>query len=165
MNRMVCGFIFHESMNSVLLARMGANHKIEYIAGKLNGCGGKIEPGESAQEAMQRECFEEVFFNSYPTDWKNIITIRGEDYEVDFYFMVLNSFHCECLSKRLKEEGVDAAWYHVKALPDDVVFNLRWLIPLAADPDIYKPLGGWEQPWTNAKAGRLVTGYPQIPES
>lgn len=56
MNRYVVAFVFNETLNRVWLIR---KNKPEWQKGCLNGIGGKIEEGETAEEAMHRELLEE----------------------------------------------------------------------------------------------------------
>lgn len=57
MQSYVVGFAFTEAKNLVLL--INKDHP-EWQRGLLNGVGGKIEEGETAIQAMHRECNEEV---------------------------------------------------------------------------------------------------------
>lgn len=58
--------LFLKSDNRVLLAMK----KRGFGVGKWNGVGGKIEPGETIEQAMIRECQEEVEVT--PTQWRQI---------------------------------------------------------------------------------------------
>ena len=51
------GFLFSEDLKHVILIR---KNRPSYLEGKLNGVGGKIEPGESHKSAMIREFKEET---------------------------------------------------------------------------------------------------------
>lgn len=52
--------------NEVLLAMK----KRGFGAGKWNGVGGKIEPGETVEQALVRECQEEIIVT--PKSWKKV---------------------------------------------------------------------------------------------
>lgn len=62
----VLGFAFSHTMRSVVLIE---KLKPDWQAGKLNGVGGKIEPGENAYDAMAREFFEETGWAISYGDW------------------------------------------------------------------------------------------------
>lgn len=53
----VAGFLFDEAGDWVLLIK---KRRPAWQVGYLNGIGGRIEPDESAAEAMRRECVEEA---------------------------------------------------------------------------------------------------------
>lgn len=78
--RYVVGFV--RDQNSVLLVR---KIKPDWQAGMLNGIGGKIEPGESAADAMVREFDEEVGAIIQPENWRLFAILTGGDYEVHFF--------------------------------------------------------------------------------
>lgn len=61
----VLGFVFIGNDKILLQLK---NRGGDYLNGKLNGLGGKIEEGESAISAMAREYFEETGDNRY-LDW------------------------------------------------------------------------------------------------
>ena len=75
-----CGFLFSPDRQRVLLIR---KRRPEWQAGKLNGVGGKVEPGESAIDAMIREFREEASLQI--TSWKQILTLTGEDWRGHFF--------------------------------------------------------------------------------
>lgn len=68
----VVGFMFNEANDRILLI---FKNRPVWMAGKLNGIGGKIEPGETAHEAMEREFREETGFvssNGQKPEWIHI---------------------------------------------------------------------------------------------
>lgn len=87
----VLGFVFSEHKKMVLLIE---KKRPAWQAGKLNGIGGKVEPGESPLAAMVREAREETGLEI--TDWRHYATMlfRGEDrifvYEAKTSFAVFN---------------------------------------------------------------------------
>ncbi len=149
MTRYVCGFVFHPSKQLVCLIK---KEKPKWQKGKWNGIGGKIEKGELPEEAMTREFKEEtgVYFTS--NNWTEIVTLRGDDWEVVFfYYMSLFVMKVKTMEKE------QVMVHDPKALPDNIIFNLRWLIPLAMDDDVMKPLGIRGIPLTDAElGGKLV---------
>src|SRR5687768_8509331 len=70
----VCGFLFSEDRSRVLLIR---KRRPAWQAGMLNGLGGKIEPGETAVEAMRREFREEAALDV--AEWQHVLTLSGAD--------------------------------------------------------------------------------------
>ena len=70
----VCGFLFSPDRTRVLLIR---KNRPAWQAGKLNGLGGKIEPGETPLEAMRREFREEA--GAEVADWQHVLTLSGAD--------------------------------------------------------------------------------------
>lgn len=102
----------------------------EWQAGHLNGIGGHIESGETAYQAMVREFEEET--GLYVHRWSEV-TVMGNDY---FSLAVFKAFDVPLNDmESLTDEKVGV--YRVNALPNDVIFNLRWLIPLALDPQMH----------------------------
>jgi 8-oxo-dGTP diphosphatase len=111
--------------------------KPEWQAGKLNGVGGKIEPGETSHQAMVREFKEETGVDAL--QWTPLISLRAsDDATVHFFYATCEDAELQSLT----EEKV--AWYPVAELLSlrlsvSMIPNLRWLIPMAFDPD--KPRG------------------------
>lgn len=106
--------------------------KPEWQAGSLNGIGGKIEAGETALAAMVREFREETGFEVGPADWKRFHTMGSEEWQVECFRAFDVPLHE--LRSTTDEEVIVVNAYQ---LPEDVLFNLRWLIPLAMDPQPY----------------------------
>ena len=74
---------------SVLLER---KQRPVWQAGKLNGVGGKAEPGERALDAMRRECKEETTLDI--NDWTEYGEIIGPDFNIRLYYAVLDHIYC-----------------------------------------------------------------------
>ena len=66
----VVGFMFNPAENAVLLLR---KNRPSWQVGKLNGIGGRIEGDETPQQAMRRECMEEVGLDC--DQWKEFCVI------------------------------------------------------------------------------------------
>lgn len=71
------GFAFNLERTHVLLIR---KNRPRWMAGRLNGIGGKIEEGETPAQAMVRECLEEAGLAI--TEWDAFGVMEGEDFEV-----------------------------------------------------------------------------------
>jgi 8-oxo-dGTP diphosphatase len=109
--------------------------KPEWQAGHLNGIGGMIEDFDhkrsascSGLEAMVREFTEETGFETQVEDWKSFHTLGAEKWNVECYKAF--NIPLEQLKSTTDEEVVIT---YVDQLPGSVLFNLRWLIPLALD--------------------------------
>src|SRR4051794_18101042 len=70
----VCGFLFSPDRSRVLLIR---KRRPAWQAGKLNGVGGKLEPGETPLQAMRREFREEAGIEL--PEWQHVLTLSGAD--------------------------------------------------------------------------------------
>ena len=126
MDEMVLGFLFDVDFNSVMLIR---KNRPAWQAGKLNGIGGHVEEGDVyPKAAMIRECKEET--DVWMMNWKCFATLTG----VAATWKV-HCFYCTAAQEQLRtvkggEEG-PLTFHDVKNLPDDVLPNLHWLIPMA----------------------------------
>lgn len=71
----VIGFLFSTGLDRVVLIK---KNRPSFLAGKLNGVGGKIEPDERPIDAMRREFFEETGF--YVARWLkfNEVTVESD---------------------------------------------------------------------------------------
>jgi len=81
MIKYVVGFLFDLDYNRVVLIR---KLRPEFLKGKLNGVGGKVDPGETGLQSVRREFHEEA--NLDIPHWNYFWTDQGDDYCVDFYF-------------------------------------------------------------------------------
>jgi len=120
MNTYVLGFLFNDKKQVWLIRKT----KPEWQKGKLNGIGGKVEMGEDCVAAMIREFKEETGLTI--TNWDKFCTLSdGLKYQIICY--VANSNE---IPQTTTDEVVGL--YDSKNLPDDVLFNSYWLIPMAA---------------------------------
>jgi 8-oxo-dGTP diphosphatase len=75
----VLGFVFSSDGRRVVLIE---KRRPDWQAGKLNGIGGRAEPGETPIEAMIREFKEETGVDTVEADWSYLGVITGEDVQV-----------------------------------------------------------------------------------
>ena len=120
------GFIFDSTMSKVLLIH---KQRPDWQKGKLNGIGGKIEPGEESVACLVREVLEETGIKTNKNAWMYFNRIQGPEYWVDCYAVI----HAGKLSaaSTMTDEVID--WFDAKNIPIHAISNLRWLIPLAVD--------------------------------
>jgi len=117
----VLGFYFVANRQAVVLIR---KNKPEWQAGKFNGVGGRIEPGETALEAMRREFREEACKDV--TSWRPFATMEFPD-------AIVHCFTADgdrtCIRSGTDEKlhllGLSTLRF-ILCIP-----NLRWLIPMA----------------------------------
>ena len=125
MQHYVNGFLFSSDRQRVALIR---KRQPAWQAGRMNGIGGKVEPGEAPIDAMVREFEEEAGLATHPDDWQHFVTLSGEGFVIHFY---------RAFSNRIDDvrtiEAEEVSVHPVDALPETVLHNLRWLIPMALD--------------------------------
>ena len=110
----VAGVIFWEDL---VLCVQRPKNKLQYISEKFEFPGGKIEEGESKEEALHRELLEEL--NILATIKSFFLTVVHEypDFE-----LTMHSFVCEVDSKDLTlHEHIDQKWLTI-----DELTNLDW---------------------------------------
>lgn len=99
-------------------------------AGRLNGIGGKIEPGETNWRAMVREFKEEAGLYTYESDWAHFATIVGpEQFSVSCFSAAIPWGILRQARSVTPEKVVITSMYAVNwrnAIP-----NLTWLLPMA----------------------------------
>jgi 8-oxo-dGTP diphosphatase len=125
--------MFSPTGDHVVLIRK--NHP-EWQKGKFNGIGGKIADGERSISAMAREFREETGVQTYEADWQELVVIEGPEHRVEFFYAHSDKY----LQVSTATDEVVAIQFP-DALPNNTIFNLNWLIPLALDPNAIKPLG------------------------
>lgn len=122
-----CGFMFSPNLNQVLLIKRTK----EPVIGMWNGIGGNLEEGEGRYESMVREFREETGLEA--DHWKQFLMLRGGAWVVHFFKTFTGS-----MPKIENQPGEDC----IRMAPitllsvQNVVPNLRWIIPLALDPDV-----------------------------
>lgn len=120
----VCGFLFSPCGGLVVLIE---KNRPAWQAGKLNGVGGKVEPGESPGRAMAREFYEETGVLVPISAWDEFAVMNGPDFRIHFYRAMDDRWH-HCRS--VTDEQIKIT--RVSVLPETkTVPNLRFLIPLA----------------------------------
>jgi 8-oxo-dGTP diphosphatase len=125
----VVGYLFSEDTLQVLLIR---KNRPTWQAGRLNGVGGHIEPGESPEEAMCREFKEETGERYYR--WKHTITLLGPTFKV-YYFRGRSDAVIEKIMGRETYPTDELPELHgVGAIPqEELVRSCVWTIPLSND--------------------------------
>jgi 8-oxo-dGTP diphosphatase len=124
MQEYVVGFLFDENYQKVVLIQ---KNKPDWQKGKLNGVGGKIEPGETSMDAMVREFEEETGLTTLV--WENFASITGNGFVVHFFFGQVNEERFYSV-RSTTDEKVDI--FKVAQIENlNVIPNLRWLIPMA----------------------------------
>lgn len=137
----VVGLLFSADFSHVLLIRKA---RPPWQTGKLNGVGGRIEPGETAHAAMHRE-FEEETGCTSKVDWRWFC-----NYDCPAHGTVMDFFCAADEHAFIRARNPDASEPLVRAslrpwnrevggeptLPCDTlqretVPNLLWLIPMA----------------------------------
>jgi 8-oxo-dGTP diphosphatase len=102
-------------------------------AGRVNGLGGRLMPGETAAMAARREVREECGVDV--AEWREVLVWEDAEY-------VMHVLRGE--SERAREartvEDQEVFLADVNALPNNVIDNLRWLVPLALDADVAFPI-------------------------
>lgn len=119
MKHYVLGFIFTNNKKKVLLVE---KQNPEWQKGRFNGIGGKIEEGETPEEAMDREAMEEI---GVPYLWEHDLTFTCPGGTV----YVFTSFAGSDISYKQKEVE-KLGIYSTDKLPDLVMANVKWIIPL-----------------------------------
>lgn len=128
----VLGFAFTANSALTRLALIGKT-KPRWQAGKLNGVGGKIEPGEEAHDAMQREFREETGVDIEEGMWELFAKLKGEHFEI-YCFRVFDDRVVNV--RTTTEEKVQLlpveTWQRTfLSEPDIFIDNLGWLMALA----------------------------------
>lgn len=125
MTEYVCGFYRTSALGRICLIRKA---RPEWQKGKLNGVGGKMEPGESGWAAMAREFKEYTGRETSNDDWTHQVTIVGDTWTVYYFTSTGPGF----IPVNEAGKGEYVAWHR----PDDLdtpVPNLAFLIPLCLD--------------------------------
>ena len=79
---MVCGLVFNSDQSKIALI---PKNRPKFLAGKMNGIGGKVEIGEGHAESMSREFEEETGCKVPQNEWEKIGNTYGGNYTVVWY--------------------------------------------------------------------------------
>lgn len=98
MTNYVLGFMFNYDATHVVLIR---KNKPAFLAGFLNGVGGKIEENETPYDAMVREFEEEAGFN---VKWRPVTSLMVNDKDVMFVFSCFSNLYHN--ARQMEEEEI-----------------------------------------------------------
>lgn len=119
--RYVVGFLYSHDLSSVVLIR---KKRPESQRGRLNGVGGKVQPGETARSAMTREFKEEA--GLHVSAWKRMVCLTGPHFDVHFFCSRWGSL-AEVSSQTDEQIEIHAC---CKRLPGTIISDLAWLVPM-----------------------------------
>lgn len=147
--RYVVGFLFDEDERTVVLLR---KNRPAWQAGKLNGMGGHVEPGESFDDAMVRECQEESGLTLLQ-GWTRFAELRGHGMRMGCYRSSERDAAQQVgaandVGERFELHSVQA----VMSASVETIPNLRWLVPMAMSTS------GWHWPYQIAECPRTGSG-------
>jgi len=121
--------VFLEHRRRLLLLR-GAPHK--WFAGRYNGLGGHVEPGEDVHTAALREVEEEAGLRPESLTLRAVIHVTGSAPGVLLFVFHATVAHAGPLAHT--DEGT-LEWVPLDALEDHPLLpDLLWLIPRVVDP-------------------------------
>jgi 8-oxo-dGTP diphosphatase len=127
----VLGFLFSEDRTKICLI---LKNKPDFLAGKYNGIGGKIEEGEDASDAIVREFAEETGVLIPSTKWNYLGVATQENSWRMFVYRTFSDIAIANV-KTMEEEVIGV--YEVEKIREmNVVSNLHWLIPLSLDKNV-----------------------------
>jgi 8-oxo-dGTP pyrophosphatase MutT (NUDIX family) len=128
----VVGFMFSEDNLRVALIR---KTKPPWQVGKLNGIGGKINPGEWMFEAMVREFHEETGSKTTVDQWAYYLSMNGiNDDGLPFRVECFATLGDVSSLRTMEGEKIEVVYTRtIHPLRDDMIENLPWLIALALD--------------------------------
>ena len=105
--------VIKDKQGLILAVQRGESSKI-YISKKWEFPGGKIEEGESREEALVRELSEELNINT--TIGELVMTV---DHTYPDFRLIMHAFHCEIISGELTlTEHLDQKWLGASELKD-----------------------------------------------
>ncbi|MGH7621139.1 MAG: NUDIX domain-containing protein, partial [Gemmatimonadaceae bacterium] len=126
----VLALLFTPDMRRVALMR---RTRPAWQAGRVNALGGKVVDGESPAAAARREVREEAGVDV--AEWTDVLVWEDREYEMH----VLRAVDAGARDVRTMEDQ-EVFLADVSALPDEVIGNLRWLVPFALDADVALPI-------------------------
>lgn len=113
MNEKVCTLLFLKRDNEILLAMK----KRGFGADRYNGVGGKIEPGETIEQALLRECKEEI--DVTPMHYWQVAEHDFVQKDGDKpWRMYVHAYFCdEWLGEPSESEEMAPQWFKIADIP------------------------------------------------
>jgi 8-oxo-dGTP diphosphatase len=134
MRNYVVGLMFDSSKKNVLLLKK--THP-PWQAGKYNGPGGASEENEIPRNAMIREFKEETGIENNNWSLRITLFVRGinnVDMEIRVYAAVGDISNAKAMTDEIPKV------FPVNDLPDNLIPNLRWIIPMCLDSQLDFPI-------------------------
>ena len=129
---MVVGFFFDNELNKVVLIK---KNRPVWQKGKINGVGGHVEDGEKPVEAMVREFKEEAGLRMPDFAWTEFLILTDDKEWCVHFFRTFGSAH---LTRSMTDEKLTRP--DINELPENVIYNLNWIIPMALDKELKLPV-------------------------
>jgi 8-oxo-dGTP diphosphatase len=127
MVRYVLGFAFTKGLGAVLLLN---KKRPARLAGKLNGIGGHIEPGEEPLDAMRREFREES--GLVVNDWTPVAVLDGSAGGELREMHVFATFEDRIFeAQSMTDEEVEVAFLELQGALDAAFPNVPWLVAMS----------------------------------
>lgn len=122
----VAGLLYSDEGDRVTLI---LKNRPQWQAGSYNALGGKIELGETPEQAMKREFIEEA---GVDIDWNYRFVLTGPDYRVHWF----SCHNTEAMTylRTMTDEIVEVV--ETYDLPENVIPNLWWIVPMMNDDTI-----------------------------
>lgn len=114
MSKKVCTLLFLRKEDEILLAMK----KRGFGANRFNGVGGKIEPGETIEQALVRECQEEI--NVTPLKYKKVAEhdFIGKSEDDSPWRMYVHVYFCNTWQGEPSEtEEMKPEWFKLQDIP------------------------------------------------
>jgi 8-oxo-dGTP diphosphatase len=125
----VLGFAFNADRTKIVMIR---KTRPAWQAGRLNGLGGKIEPGETQLQAMCREFAEETGVTTQESDWHYYAELKALDSSVYCYRL----FDDKILAARtIEDQEIILCDVDLNGLTKESLKSCSWLIAMALDDD------------------------------
>jgi len=142
----VVGFAFDKNRQRVALILKG---RPEWQRGRLNGIGGKVEPGEAFIDAMVREFREESGYHTVPADWQHIHTMESDNSVIQVYRTDLDSL--DRLQSMTDEDIYTIDVEDFNTLYKKGVPNIIWLVHYARRENVEYGITRWVSDSTTAE--------------
>lgn len=124
----VLGFVLDNKMERIALI---LKNRPDFLAGKWNALGGKVEEGETEKEAVKREVEEESGLVIEEKDWQPVGVIQDnkdkevDEFRVDVFYALTNDIS---KAKTLTDEEVGVSYISDVLKKDNLTDHLPQII-------------------------------------